>query len=163
MADKSLRPGEGLFNLPASLSTVCNQDLAFWRLHAQWREAEDAFEASPYAGDDPEGELMIDHATALRDAMFMESVSTATALAAKLDAISEGGPAGVVGMDLPNDRSVFDVIRRDCQRLADREAVQPVTESRTPSLFSRLSAAIAGAWPMARRWQQAANSSAPSV
>lgn len=163
MAIKSVEAGAGLFNLPASLSTVCDQDAVFWRLHAQWREAEDYFEASPYAGDDPEGEVMLDHATELRDAMFMETISTATALAAKLDAISEGGPAGVVGMDLPNDRTVFEVIRRDCQRLADREAVQPVTESRAPSLFSRLSAAIAGALPIARRWQQAANLSAPSV
>lgn len=93
----------------------------------------------------------------------MESITTGAALAAKHEAISEGGPAGTVDMDLPNDRTVFEAIRRECQRLADREAVQPVTESGGPSLFSRFLAVIAGASPVARRWQHAANSRAPTA
>ncbi|MBX9665085.1 hypothetical protein [Novosphingobium sp.] len=122
MARKPVGAGGDLFKLPASLSTVCDQDREFWRLHATWREAEDAFEASPFSGDDPEGELMLDRATKLRDAMFLEPISTVTALAAKIDVIAEAGACGTVGMDLPGDRTVFEMIRRDCQRLADAEA-----------------------------------------
>ncbi len=134
MARKPVGAGGDLFKLPASLSAVCDQDREFWHLHATWRAAEDAFEASPFAGDDPEGEVMIDHASELRDAMFLEPISTATALAAKLDAISEGGACGTVGMDLPGDMTVFEVVRRDCQRLADLEAGQRAPDSSAPSV-----------------------------
>lgn len=122
MARKPVGAGADLFNLAASVSTIGDQDRSFWALHAQWRAAEDAFEASPYHGDDPDGEIMFDHASELRDAMFLEAISTATALAAKLDAIAECGACGTVGMDLPGDTTVFEAVRRDCQRLADMEA-----------------------------------------
>lgn len=129
MADESVGPGEGPFNLPASISTVYDQDAAFWQLHAQWREAEDAFETGPYAGDESEGEVLADIASDLRDAMFLESISSATALAAKLEAIEDYGPNGAVGIELPGGMTIFDAVRRDCQRLADLEAGQSTPAS----------------------------------
>ena len=125
---------KGPFNPPASVSALYDQDAAFWQLHARWREAEDAFETGPYAGDEPEGEVLADIASDLRDAMFLESISTATALAAKLEAIEDFGPCGAVGMELPGDMTIFDAVRRDCQRLADLEAGQSAPDSSASSV-----------------------------
>jgi hypothetical protein len=123
MADESVGPGAGPFNRSASIAAVYAQDAAFWALHEQWREAEDAFESGPYAGDEPEGELLADRASDLRDAMFIESISTATALAAKLEAMADGDNlAGMIEMELPGGLSIFEALQRDCQRLADAEA-----------------------------------------
>lgn len=121
MAINPVGAGCDLFNLPASIAPVFERDREFWSLHATWREAEDAFEASPYFGDDPEGQLMLDRASELRDAMFLAPISTATALSAKLDVISQAGACGMVEMDIQDGLTVFEIIRRDCQRLAAAE------------------------------------------
>lgn len=118
MADNSVGAGEGPFNLPRSLSPLYDQDATFWALHAQWREAEDAFETSPFAGDEPEGELLCERASDLRDSMFLAPISTATALAAKFEAIEDGQERILIAEDM----TIFDALRRDCQRLADAEA-----------------------------------------
>ena len=126
MADNSVGPGEGPFNLPASISTVYDLDAAFWQLHAQFQEAEDAFETSSFGSDEPEGEVLADLWSDLRDAMFLESISTATALAAKFEAVEDVGAAMVM---VAEGMTIFDALRRDCQRLADLEAANPAGPS----------------------------------
>lgn len=121
MADKSVEPGESPFNLSVPISAVYRQDAAFWALYAQWREAEDAFECSPFYGDEPEGEVLARHATDLRAAMFLAPIATATALSAKLEALEECAAAEV---EVSPGLTIFDVIRRDCSELANHEATK---------------------------------------
>lgn len=109
------------FTLPTMVSTVFNRDAQFWRLHAAWRDLEDAFEASPFHGDQPEGVVMLDRATDARDAMFMQPVSTVIALQAKFEAAEEGGVSSVIDMELPNGGTVMTVIKADLERLAQQE------------------------------------------
>jgi hypothetical protein len=118
MAKKSVGAGSALFNLPASVSTVFDQDAAFWRAHAQWREAEDAFESGPHYGDEPEGELLANMWDELRCAMFTQQISTATALAAKFEAMNEGQESILI----TDEMTIIEALRRDCQHLADLEA-----------------------------------------
>lgn len=108
------------FNLPRSLSTLYGQDAEFWRVHARWREAEDAFETGPFFGDDAEGELLCGRASDLRASMFLAPISTATALAAKFEAIEDGQERILISGDF----TIFDALRRDCQALADAEAAK---------------------------------------
>lgn len=120
MADESVGPGKGPFNLPASISTIYDQDATFWQIHALWREAEDAFETGPYYGDEPEGIKLANAADALRSLMFAEPISTVTALAAKFEAMEPGQES----IRLTEGMTIIDVLRSDCRRLADIEATR---------------------------------------
>lgn len=123
MATNPLGRGASVINLASAVSAVKAVDAEFWRLHAKWRQLEDAFENYPgYPDEDPVAERMLDEASDARDAMFQCGVWTAAALGAKLAACREGCASSVIDMSLRPGFSVFDVIEWDCGRIAQREA-----------------------------------------
>ena len=106
------------FKIPTDFELIKAIDAEFWRLHATWRRLEDEMEASPYSGDDPEGQAMIDVASEARDAMFLRGCWTAAALLTRLEAFEEGG---VCNQQLRPGISVFDMLKWDAERVAKRE------------------------------------------
>lgn len=114
MANSPLQADSALFNQTA--------DAEFWQLLSTWRRLEDAFENSPYSGDDPEGEAMLDRATAALDTMFERPVATAAAVLAKLEVCGELDPMALMGRPLQAGGTIFAAIRRDLQGLAAAES-----------------------------------------
>lgn len=122
MATSPVGRGASAFNVPAGLAAIQATDAEFHRLHTTWRALEDAFEVHPgYPDEDPESAALYDRASAARDAMFARPVSTATALALKLEAVRDGCSSSVIDMEVAPGLSVLDAIERDCQRIAARE------------------------------------------
>ena len=104
---------------PKRVAAIAALDAEFWRLHGDWRQLEDDFEAQPYCPDECEvAALMFDRATETRDRMFTQPVVTAAALAAKLEACVDGD---AIDMEMGCGATVFELIRRDCEALAALE------------------------------------------
>lgn len=122
MATNPLSGGALPFNIPAGLSHIHAIDAEFHRLHASWRAQEDAFEAYPgYPDEDPVAQQMIDQASDTRDAMFAHPISTATALALKLEALRDGCASSLVDTEVAPGLTALDAIERDLRRIAQRE------------------------------------------
>lgn len=117
MADNGIGGGSLPFNISPLKSTVFDRDAEFWRLLSDWRVAEDAFELSPYGGDQPEGVAMLDVATDLRSAMFAYPITTVTGLLAKLEAAHEGG-GDCLGIEIAQGGTALDAMIEDCRRIS---------------------------------------------
>lgn len=118
MATSPLSGSSLPFNIPSAFDAVKAIDAEFWPLHAHWRPLEDEFNASAYGSDDPEGEALLNQATAARDAMFLCEVWTAAALLVKFEACEEGD---CMSSTIRPGISVFDAIKWDCERVMQRE------------------------------------------
>jgi len=110
------------FNIPAGLAATYARDADFYRIYSIWRDLEDALNARlGWPDDDPEGMAYAERMCDAGDEMFARPVSTATALAMKLEALREADAAGTVDMEVTPGMTVLEAIERDCRFLAARE------------------------------------------
>lgn len=121
MAKTPLGGAHPAFNIPSNLKALKSQDAAFWQSHSDWREAETHFEAWDACPDEcGHSQTLLDRADVLRDKMLSIEVSTASALAMKIEAVREGDWMTMLH-DLPCGRKVAEMIEADVARIAARE------------------------------------------